>query len=199
MWIYAPIRHERALSHDDSGPFWEVATRSTCESKFQEGFPQELGLPRGRCGGYSPRRLEPFGTAHRVPDSSHVRLPLHRYQAELAPADSRRLRFVSLLPRPLLREICSRCEKMSAGPSRFVDFSIETRHNRPLDGHDLIGSERGRHCYAVSFFPRIRGLKIVSQRECGAQPAVARDDSPCGPITRHGPHTTETRSLTQRN
>src|SRR5438309_10080942 len=125
-------------------PFRDVATRSTCESKLGEGFPQELGLPRGRRDGHSPRRLEPFGTARRVPDSSHVRLRLHRSPSGLAPADSRRLRFVSLLPRPRLREICPRCEKMIAGPSRFfVNFSIETRQNRLLDGHELLGGERG--------------------------------------------------------
>ena len=124
-----------------------------------------MGLPRGRCDGHSPRRLEPFGTARRVPDSSHVRLRLHRPPSGLAPADSCRLRFVTLLPRPRLREICPRCEKMIAGPSRFfVDFSIETRRNRPLDGHELLGGERGIHRYAVSFFPRIRGLKILSHR-----------------------------------
>ncbi len=33
---------------------------------------------------------------------------------------------------------------MIAGPSRFfVDFSIETRQNRLLDGHELLGGERG--------------------------------------------------------
>src|SRR5947209_19080009 len=131
MWIYAPIRHERALSHDDSAPSREVATGSPCEWKLREGFWQELGLPRGRCGGHSPRRLEPFGTAHRVPDSSHVRLRLYRSPSELAPADSRRLRLVSLLPRPLLREVCSRCEKMRAGACRFFFFDFLSR--KPLN------------------------------------------------------------------